>query len=283
MSILACIDRSRYTTSICDHAIRAARRLGTGVDLLHAIDWQPTTAMDIDRSGLMSIDMTETALQEFSEANEARNREAHDQAQSLLDEAATYVRAAGIEPVRERIVFGNVVDHLGDFDAETDLIVVGKRGEREGHASNHLGSNLERIVRATHHPVLIVPPEIRELTRFVVAYDASSSSMKALDMLTRQTLLLEAECHLLMVAADTQAHRAQLDEGARRLADAGYRVESSLRNGNVEDVIAETIETLDAQLLVMGAYGHSRVREMIIGSTTTALLRSVNVPVLVVR
>ena len=36
-------------------------------------------------------------------------------------------------------------------------------------------------------------------------------------------------------------------------------------------------------LLVLGAYGHSRIRQLIVGSTTTALLRLCSVPVLVLR
>lgn len=283
MTVLACIDRSRYTTSVCEYAARAARRLGVTVDLLHAIDWQPAGPEVVDRSGRMSLGMADTALEEFTRLNETRNRLAQEQARRLLDEAAAYIRASGVEVARERVVFGQLVDHLHDYDQDARLIVVGRRGEREDQASSHLGSNLERIVRSSRHPVLIVPVEPRELTRFLIAYDGGASSRKAIDMLSQDTLLLEAECHLLMVGSDNEDHRAQLAEAERRLRDAGYQVTSALRPGHADDVIVESIQAFDADLLVMGAYGHARIREMIIGSTTTALLRSSPVAVLVVR
>lgn len=283
MTVLACIDRSRYTASVCEYAARAASRLGVTVDLLHAIDWQPAGPEAVDRSGRMTLGMADTALEEFTRLNETRNRLAQEQARHLLEEASAYVRASGVEVVRERIVFGQLVDHLHDYDQDARLIVVGRRGEREGQAASHLGSNLERIVRSTRHPVLIVPVEPRDLSRFVVAYDGGASSRKAIDMLTRETLLLEAECHLLMVGAGTEEHWTQLAEAERRLRDAGYQVTADLRSGDADDVIIDRVRSVDADLLVMGAYGHSRIREMIIGSTTTALLRSSPVAVLVVR
>ena len=53
--------------------------------------------------------------------------------------------------------------------------------------------------------------------------------------------------------------------------------------GHPDEAIVSVVERTDADLLVMGAYGHSRIRNLIIGSTTTALLRACTVPVLVVR
>jgi nucleotide-binding universal stress UspA family protein len=283
MTVLACIDRSRYTAAVCEYAARAARRLDVGVDLLHAIDWQPIEPGPIDRSGRMSLGMADTALEEFTRLNEARNRLAQEQARQLLDHAAHLIRAAGVGNIRERIVFGQLVDHLHDYDAEARLIVVGRRGEREDQASSHLGSNLERIVRSSHHPVLIVPAEPRKLSRFLVAFDGSASSGKLIDLLTQEALLLEAECHLLMVGEENELHRTQVTNAADALRSAGYAVEATIVPGHADAVIIEKVRALDADLLMMGAYGHSRIREMIIGSTTTSLLRSSPVPILVVR
>ncbi|MGY6631794.1 MAG: universal stress protein, partial [Wenzhouxiangella sp.] len=53
--------------------------------------------------------------------------------------------------------------------------------------------------------------------------------------------------------------------------------------GNAEQVINDQIGQLDLELLVMGAYGHSRIRHLIVGSTTTAVLRSCSIPVLLLR
>lgn len=51
----------------------------------------------------------------------------------------------------------------------------------------------------------------------------------------------------------------------------------------VTAVIASYVENKDISLLVMGAYGHSRIRHLVIGSTTAQMLRSSHIPVLLFR
>ncbi len=53
--------------------------------------------------------------------------------------------------------------------------------------------------------------------------------------------------------------------------------------GEPEKVIAGTVEQEQIDLLVMGAYGHSRIRSLVIGSTTTAMIRSCLVPIFMFR
>lgn len=282
MTVLACIDGSRSTASVCDHAAAAALRLGVGVDLLLALERLPGDD-PVDRSGVMTVDMAEETLDELVLLNEARSRLEQERARFVLDEAAARVRAAGVDPVRERLVFGGLVDGLRDHDAGARLVVMGRRGTAEGRAAGHLGSNLERVVRASEHPILIVPAERRELRRFVVAHDAGPSAGRIVDTLVREPLLVDAECVLLTVGADEPKRRAHLAAAAGRLREAGYRVEERLVPGHAEEGILATVRETGADLLVMGAYGHSRIRELLVGSTTTALLRASEVPVLVIR
>lgn len=283
MTILACIDGSRYAPAVCAYAARVARRLGAGITVLHAIEPADQAPTWTDRSGLMTANMTEATLERFTRLNEERNRIAQEHGRALLDQAAEQVRGHGATVDRELLVFGSLVDAIHEHDAGARFVVLGRRGEAEARASAHLGSNLERVVRASRHPVLIVPPEYRPLERFIVAYDGSASSEKAITMLTSETLLQEASCRLLLVGQDDAAHRATLAGARSRLEAVGYRVESVIRSGDPEPAIVQEVREWDADLLVMGAYGHSRIRELIIGSTTTALLRDSPVPLLVVR
>jgi nucleotide-binding universal stress UspA family protein len=71
-------------------------------------------------------------------------------------------------------------------------------------------------------------------------------------------------------------------DATRSLGRAGLFSLTVLR-GDAETAIAEYVATAGIDLLVMGAYGHGRLRNMIVGSTTTALLRSCKIPVLVFR
>ena len=67
------------------------------------------------------------------------------------------------------------------------------------------------------------------------------------------------------------------------LRRGGVEVTAKLLHGEPEQSIAAYVAEAGIDLLVMGAYGHSRVRALLIGSTITALLRACPIPVLVFR
>ena len=52
---------------------------------------------------------------------------------------------------------------------------------------------------------------------------------------------------------------------------------------SMQNSIAREVETDHYDLLVMGAFGHSRIRNLIIGSTTTEMMRSCKIPILLFR
>ena len=75
----------------------------------------------------------------------------------------------------------------------------------------------------------------------------------------------------------------KLSEAIRQLAEAGHDTSSHLVEGQAESVLGTYVTESGADMVVMGAYGHSRIRSLIIGSTTTEMIRSCKVPVLLFR
>ena len=67
------------------------------------------------------------------------------------------------------------------------------------------------------------------------------------------------------------------------LKKAGIKYQVFFERGEPEKVISDHVEQYNIDLLVMGAYGHSRIRNLMIGSTTTQMIRSCLVPVLLFR
>jgi nucleotide-binding universal stress UspA family protein len=74
-----------------------------------------------------------------------------------------------------------------------------------------------------------------------------------------------------------------LADASEKLKAVGYEVLIEQRMGEPEAVIESTVAQDHVDILVMGAYGHSRMRQFIVGSTTTAMIRSVKLPVLLFR
>ena len=86
-----------------------------------------------------------------------------------------------------------------------------------------------------------------------------------------------------MVAPDTTLARQQLKEAQAALQSAGATAEVELVAGEPQQVLPELVKRQAPALLVMGAFGHSRLRQLLVGSTTTSLLRLSDVPVLILR
>ena len=93
------------------------------------------------------------------------------------------------------------------------------------------------------------------------------------------------ELHVLNVAKkpDDEKAKAHLNEVEHKVRAVGFNPVCQILQGEPETVIASYIEDKDISLLVMGAYGHSRIRHLVIGSATAQMLRSSHIPVLLFR
>ena len=192
-------------------------------------------------------------------------------------------RQACIKDVTARLRIGDIVTTVIDSEAAADMVVIGKRGEAADFARLHLGSNLERVVRSCSKPVFVAARAFRPIEKFLIAFDGSASSMKAVTYVAGSPLFSALQCHLLMAGADTPESRRRLDDARALLKAGGLAVKASIAAGQAETVISQAVERDGIDLLVMGAYGHSRIRSLIIGSTTTEMVRSCKIPVVLFR
>lgn len=280
--VLAAIDPSVYAGSVAALAAWAAQRLGAELELMHAIDRVSPQAR-LDLSGSLSLGTREVLMDELVQADEQRAKVAQAHGRALLEKLQADVFASNGTAALVRQRHGALVDTLLDLEPEVRLFVIGKRGEHADFARGHIGSNLERVARAVHRPVLVAARVFRPVSHFMIAFDGSETTRKCVEMVAASPLLRGLACDLLMVGPDDAAHRQALDGAVAQLVGAGFAPQARVLAGAPETVIAREVEQQNIDLLVMGAYGHSRIRSMILGSTTTQLLRNCQIPVLLLR
>jgi nucleotide-binding universal stress UspA family protein len=75
----------------------------------------------------------------------------------------------------------------------------------------------------------------------------------------------------------------RIDEAKQQARIGGFEPVCCLMEGNPKVAIAQYAEAANINLLMMGAYGHNRIRHLAIGSTTSQILRSSHIPVLLFR
>jgi nucleotide-binding universal stress UspA family protein len=281
-AILALIDGSLYTHSVCDHAAWAAARLGVPVELLHVLGPRQSTEAP-DLSTYLGVDENARLLAELAAHDEQAGRLAQRRARAILDAARARLAEAGTPAVTSRLRQGDLVETLAELEPQASLVVIGKRGEAADFARLHLGSNLERILRSSRRPVLVAARAFRPIERVLLAFDGGPSAMKAVAHIAADPLLRGLPIRLLMVGTPSAEAATRLAEAEARLCAAGHDATAETRPGQPEEVIAATVREHGIDLLVMGAYGHSRIRTLIIGSTTTEVIRSCLIPVLLFR
>ncbi|MGM0585254.1 MAG: universal stress protein [Pseudomonadota bacterium] len=281
--LIALVDGSIYSRSVCDHAAWAAGRLGAEVEIMHVIGRRQTGSAPADLSGSIGLGARSALLEELAELDARTSRLAQARGRAILEDGEAILREAGLERVSTRLRIGDLLEEVAEREAGADMLLIGKRGEAADFASGHLGSNLERIVRAADLPVLLVAREFRPVERVLIAYDGGASSLRAVDHVARSPLFRGLPVKLLMASENTPEARRKLDGAAAILEGGGLEVEREARPGQAETVIAEAVETEGIGLLVMGAYGHSRIRSLVVGSTTTEMVRRCRIPVLLFR
>lgn len=240
--ILALIDGSIYSQSVCDHAAWAARRLNAGVSLLHVLGRRDVSSTPVDLSGTLDVEGRNTLLAELADLDEQKAKLAQKRGRLILDRARARLAAAGLDGVATKLRHGDLVDTVLECEADASLVVLGKRGEAADFAKLHLGSNLERVVRSSRKPVLVASRAFAPIRRFLVAFDGGVSAMKAVDHIARSPLFSGLECDLVTVGADTAESRKRLDDAAMLLRAGGHVVKAEIEPGRADRVIARRVE-----------------------------------------
>ena len=280
--VVAAIDASAYATSVASHAAWAATRLDAPLEFLHAID-RTTAPVTADLSGNLSLGSQEELLAKLAAVDEQRGRLAQEHGRLLLEQVRAQVAASHDASAEIRQRHGALVDTLLELESDVRLFVLGKRGEHATLAKAHLGSNLERVVRAVHRPVLVASREFRPISRFMIAFDGSATTRKCVEMVCASPLLKGLACDVLVVGDASATIDQHLQWARAQLQAAGFDPRYQVVAGSPDAMIAQQATELAIDLLVMGAYGHSRIRSLIVGSTTTQVLRTVEIPVLLLR
>lgn len=193
-------------------------------------------------------------------------------------------RRGGVTP-EWRTVEGNLLATVGLHARYVDLTVLGQ-GVDLPDPSGEVAWLPEELVLGVGRPVLIVPrygtfPTLGE--RVLVAWNGSREATRAvndaLPILERATTVT-----VLSIDAEGEPYRrAPGADIALHLARHGIRAEAASTRSvelPVGDVLLSFAADCGADLLVMGAYGHSRLREMLLGGATRHVLRHMTVPVL---
>lgn len=280
--VYACIGGHTGASSVIDWSAWASRRLDAPLELLHVLE-RTVDSSTADYTGAIGLGAQESLLLRLGELDEARGQLAQEAGRQMLAAGQAHALAAGVSVCGTRLRHGELVDAALEVESQARLFVLGQHHRDPRPVRRHLDHHLERVIRAVQRPVLVSTGAFAVPERFAIAYDGSATAQRAVERVAQSPLLAGLPAELVMAGRDTAMHREALATARNHLEAAGFTVSTTLLEGEPEQQLPAHLKAVGASLLVIGAYGHTRIREWIVGSTTTALLRVSEVPVLVLR
>ena len=223
-----------------------------------------------------AAEMPSSILSQISEDAQAA-------ADRTLQDFTKKARTAGVavETLSFKATAGRVGDAVGRLARRFDAIIL-QQPDPKGPDTSDI---LEGALFQSGHPLIVVPyiraqPQIRTA---LVAWDGSASAARAVsDALPVLALARHVEVVTVgdKLGRDTHLSGAAL---ARHLVHHGIAAEPKRLLGediDVANMLLSHAADAGADFLVMGGYGHSRLREIVLGGVTREILRSMTVPVL---
>ncbi len=279
--IIACVDGSRSTTAVCQWSAWVAPRLDAPVKLLHTLE-KPANTDAGDLSGSIGLGSREELMVELIKLDEQRSRITQEQGKLLLAAAKDLFDSElpndHAITIKTCLRHGNLVETLSDLEADTRLVIMGRQGEISSQVSQ-VGSQLENVVRVLHTPIMVSVGEFNAPQKIMFAYDGSETGKKVLERLTISPLFKGLSCDLVMVGGEYE----QLISAQSLLHNAGIMTTTYQLKGDVEAALKEHIQHHQIDLVIMGAYGHSRLRQFLLGSHTSRMLSQSPVSLLLLR
>lgn len=282
-SLLLGLDGTDACTDALDVATVLARAAGAAIQAVfvedeHRFYYVPTTTALAGAAGSTASVPIPLPPEKMAEEEE-QAREETERIQTTFSEAC---RRQGLDDERFTVLRGVVGESLAEQSRRVDLIVLGRRPEgRSSFDISPVGITTEEVIRGTPRPVLVVPRNGRRGKAIVMAYDASLAACRAIVAGAElASLRKDAHVHVLTVAGSQEkAARAQ-QEARDYLAPYGIPCSYVVREGHPQETIVSYAKEVEAGLIVMGAFGERRLWELIVGSTTTAVLHDAGCPVL---
>jgi nucleotide-binding universal stress UspA family protein len=277
-SILIPTDGSDYGKTAIAYGISIARKLSAQLTGLHVVDVRLLQGpVFTDISGSIGLPPYQELLPVIESGLDAK-------AEAILAEFRVQCEAAGIHPETKKVT--GVIDETIIEEGRTccDWVLLAQRGEHFHIGSGAvLGSTAQSVVRRSGKPVLVTPEHFREIKTMALAFDGSAPACNALKLaveVSQQALWPLA----IVIITDDEALGAKRSQKVKDFL-APFTIDGTviIRKGKEDRELLQFIREGSADLLVMGAYGHNRLRELLLGSTTSSVIRKSTIPVLLTR
>ena len=272
-SVIACLDCPDHVQAVLEASMWASVRMRAPVGLLHSVPNLQQKAA-VNYSGCLNIDDENALLEQFTTKEHLSNSELKEQGRLLLHQATTYCEQQPHKlktyTLHRHEKLNESIDYVDD---KAQLIVIGH------HVT--CKSTLSQLIRVSHCPILVTHAPFLPPTTALFAFDNSPTCHKLLNWLCKTPLVRALTVHIVMIGKENSDNCDALREAYAKLKQAGIKAKKTLLDcRDVAAALNYYQSQHDIGLLMTGAFGQSRLRELLQGSDTKKLLVSTQTPYL---
>ena len=271
-SILIALGESPYNASAKDCAFWLAQKEGSCIHALAVID---IGIFEVPVLGSPDGFLPSVVTPPLSESSSLMNDlTAH--AKERLDRFAEQCASRGIQTSTE-VKTGVPGEVISRTAIAHDIVIVSRNGyNRIASDRETIDAWIAPVIRGSVRPVLVAGTGVREgvdIRNVLVAYDGSAHSARALLAAAEFAARPGVDCTLATVAASEETGRELIAPAETFLSHRGIKPRKQIIvSSKPSDVICELAASGGVDFLIMGAYGHSPIREVLFGSTTERIL-----------
>jgi nucleotide-binding universal stress UspA family protein len=277
-SILVCTDGSPFGNVACEYGIALARGLKARLSGLHVLDSRMLEGpLMADISGWIGAQPFGAQLQQFRELLQQKG-------EAVIAAFEDQCEKAGVDGA-SWLKMGHPARVILEEESKAELVILGRKGEHAEILGEMPGSTVDRVIRHSANPCLVTPEAFQPVSRILAAFDGSGYAGKALHEAIELALALGSPLVILCVADNGSIDKARENaESAMQMARSHECAAAPLvAEGEASEIILAQSEEQGCGLVVLGAHGHGRIREMILGSTTHQVVARSKIPVMLVR
>src|SRR5690554_4717256 len=117
--LVALLDGSIYSKSVCEHAAWLANRMAARVEVLHVLGRREVPSNDL--SGSIALGARSALLAELSELDGQRAKLSQQKGRAILEDAEALLKDAGVAEISSRLMMGDIVETLKDAETDADM------------------------------------------------------------------------------------------------------------------------------------------------------------------
>jgi len=275
--ILCCVDGKNFNEAVCDYGVFVSNNTKAPLRFLNIIEHNSNPKKS-DLSGNIALGAKDDLLEQLSHNGEKSSKETIKSSKELLKNLKIRAKQTTQTDISVSLIHGEVVPSLIELKNDIRIALLGINNNQQ----KKIGDNIQEIIREIHKPVLLVNHKFTQPKKILIAYNGSNESKEILKIIASNPLFGDIQRTIINSNKDKISSQKLLDEARNIFDSQNISVETQSIQTDKKGILSYCVEN-NFDILVMGAYGHSRLKEFVFGSFTSYILENFNKPILLFK